>query len=333
MAQLEADLDADRLAHAYLFVGPKGVGKTTTARALFAALNCTDPRDGAACGRCPACHRAAAGRHEDFLLVEPEGEAATAQIKVEQVREVIRALSFPPLGKGVRVVVFRGAGQLNPAGSGALLKTLEEPPARNCLVLTVQDPKELLPTLVSRCRRVNFRPLAEELIAGELVRRGGTPEAAGLKAALAGGSLGAALALDEGLLAGELEQLLKYLAAPRDSLADWAFAEDWLARFRGGERIERPGIVQALDLWGLYLRDQATRAAGRPRAGLLDARAPAGLGLAAAVGGFDLVRQAQGQILANASPELTLAVLLGRLRALWGQATAGIGDAPAVCGE
>ncbi|MFZ5586220.1 MAG: DNA polymerase III subunit delta' [Thermodesulfobacteriota bacterium] len=314
-AQLLAEAANHRLAHAYVFVGPLGCGRGSAALALFRALNCADPPN-APCGQCASCRKAAAGQHEDLIVLAPPNDQASAQIRVEEVREMIRALSFAPYGGGYRLVLIRSAGQMNPSSANALLKTLEEPPPGNLLVLTVQDPAELLPTIVSRCRRVNFLPLAEELIAAELIRRGLTPEAAGMKAALSGGSLGRALELDQERLAATLHRLLAHLAGAGEALADWAMAEELVAPFRGGERLDRQGLVELLDLLALYLRDRAALAAGRPAAAFLPPALVAGPGpdLAQASRGFDLVRQAQGQILANAAPELAVTVLLQELR-------------------
>jgi DNA polymerase-3 subunit delta' len=316
LKQLESEMASHRLAHAYLFVGPLGCGRGSTALALFQALNCQDAGAGVACGHCPSCRRAISGQHEDLVVLAPPAGQASAQIKVEAVREMIRAISFAPLGSGSRLVLIRQAGQMNPSSANVLLKTLEEPPPRNILVLTVQDPGEILPTLVSRCRRVNFLPLEEGLIAGELLRRGLDEPSARLKAALSGGSLGRALDLDHGQLTATLGRLLGHLGSPLGALEDWALAEELVAPFRGGERLDRQGLVELLDLLALYFRDCAVAAAGRPQAAFLagSGLTPSHPDLALASRGFELVRACQSQVLANAAPELALTVLLQGLR-------------------
>lgn len=312
MAQLQDEADAGRLAHAYMFVGPAGVGRGTAAQALFMALNCERPAEGAACGACGSCRRALAWGHEDLMVLAPPSQAASSQIKVEQVREAIRATAFAPFGGGWRMVLIRRAENLNPASANALLKTLEEPPPKNILVLTVQDARELLPTLVSRCRKVSFRPLPAELIAAELTRRGEEPGAARLKAGLSGGSLGQALGLDAASMRAGLGAWLQQLAGPGQALEDWAFAEEQVGAFRGGAALDREGLCRGLDLLALHFRDAAVRAAGR--AGLALTAGSADLELDAACAGFAGVRRAQGEILANAAPELALVVMLDRLR-------------------
>ncbi len=313
VAQLEAEASANRLAHAYMFVGPAGVGRGTCALALFAALNCERPLHGAACGQCGSCRRAAAAEHEDLIILEPPSQAASSQIKVEAVREAIRATGFAPYGGGKRLILIRRAENLNPASGNALLKTLEEPPPNNILVLTVGDAKELLPTLVSRCRKVAFKPLGSELIAEELVRRGADPETARLKAGLSSGSLGRALALDADLLRQGLSAWLEQLAGGGQALEDWAFAEELVGAHRRAGGLDRQGISQGLDLLALFYRDQAVRAAGKGELALLPGGA-AGPGLAGACAGFSRVRRAQGEILANAAPELALVVMMQKLR-------------------
>lgn len=311
LRRLSAEHQADRLAHAYLFVGPKGVGRATTARALFRVMNCLHPEGETPCGHCDSCHRAKAGVHEDFIVVEPPSDAASAQIKVDAVREVIRTLGFAPFSGGARLVLIRECEHLNPSSGNALLKTLEEPPPNNVLVLTAQDPRELLPTLVSRCRKVSFGPLADELVIDELVARGVDPQAARLRTALAAGSLGRALKLNEDDLARRLEQTRQALGSA-DAAQDWEFAQELVGGFRGA-RIDREGLVEALDLLALHFRDQAVAAAGRPDLAL----APGHTGpvdLQAASANFARVRRAQAQVLQNAAPELAVAMLMADLR-------------------
>ena len=170
VSHLKTAMLAGRLSHAYLFLGPGGVGKATTARALAAALNCAQPgADGDACGTCPSCRRMQAGTHPDFLVITPEEEKT--QIKIEVIRELRRLTEYPPLGGGWRVVLIKPAEALsaqNDAAANALLKTLEEPPPQHLLVLTARGEADLLPTIVSRCHKLAFAPLPSALIIQEL---------------------------------------------------------------------------------------------------------------------------------------------------------------------
>ena len=183
ISHLRTAREKGRLSHAYLFLGPEGVGRASTARALAAALNCLTPReDGDACGACASCRRLAAGTHPDFLVIEPTPEALQKQrpqIKIGQIREFCRVTNYPPLGDGWRVVLIKPAEAMNEEAANALLKTLEEPPERHLLVLTAQAEADLLPTIVSRCHKLAFAPLPAALVARELEERRGLARAPG----------------------------------------------------------------------------------------------------------------------------------------------------------
>lgn len=219
------------LPHALLFVGPAGVGKASTARALAQAVNCQEVRpDGDACGACPSCRLLAAGTHPDFLQISPEGEGVNPQIKIEQIRELRRQTGFAPFAGKWRVVVLKPAEAMNEAAANALLKTLEEPPPQNLFILTASGERDLLPTIVSRCRRLTFQALPLRLVVAELQRRRGMNDnEALLVAAIHGGSLGPALAEDLPALLAAREQMctdLEGLEKGRISqLLDWAAAQ------------------------------------------------------------------------------------------------------------
>jgi len=205
-------LRQQRLAHAYLFLGPPGVGKETTARALAAALNCQHPQDdGEACAECPSCRRLAAGNHPDFQVIAPTSEGRQPQIRIDQIRDFRRLTAYPPVEGGWRVVLIKPAEALNQAAVNALLKTLEEPPPQHLLALTAGVEDDLPPTVVSRCHKLAFTPLPTDLIVQALLKRGLGSSPAVLLAALSGGSLGRALALDPEDLLTQRRQVLTAL--------------------------------------------------------------------------------------------------------------------------
>jgi DNA polymerase-3 subunit delta' len=192
---LRVALANDRLHHAYLFTGPEGVGKRTTALALAMALHCTE-KDGDFCGRCGECARIKGRNHPDVRLIECLADKK--EISIQQVREMEKALRFRSFSGGRKIAIIDPATLLNPASQNALLKTLEEPPPDALLILIATSAGALLPTLRSRCLRLGFGPLPRQLIAQFLVsQKGMTPAAAELPAALAMGSLGAALQMDD----------------------------------------------------------------------------------------------------------------------------------------
>lgn len=151
----------DRVAHAYLFCGPAGVGKMTTALALTLALECTEA-PGQGCGQCNACDKVAAGIHPDVQILERQGAAQI--IPIETIRtQVIPRLGLPPHEGAARVFFVEEAVALHGASANALLKTLEEPPPRTHFILCTTAPDQLLPTIRSRCQRVSFAALSADL--------------------------------------------------------------------------------------------------------------------------------------------------------------------------
>ena len=227
LTYLKAALNRGRLAHAYLFLGPEGVGKASTARALAGALNCTELRqDGDACGVCPSCKRLAAGTHPDFLVIRPTSRERPPKITIDQIREFRRLTNYPPVAGGWRVVLIKPGEDMRDEAVNALLKTLEEPPPHHLLMLTAGVEADLFPTVVSRCHKLAFAPLPSPLIQAELARRGLSPSEAALLTALSGGSLGRALALKPEELLGQRQRVLDDLERLSQGTAttalDWA---------------------------------------------------------------------------------------------------------------
>jgi DNA polymerase-3 subunit delta' len=313
VSHLKAARLAGRLSHAYLFLGPGGVGKATTARALACALNCAQPgADGDACGTCPSCRRMHGGTHPDFLVITPE-ESKT-QIKIEQIRELRRLTEYPPLGGGWRVVLIKPAEALtavSDAAANALLKTLEEPPPQHLLVLTARGEADLLPTIVSRCHKLAFAPLPSALIIQELENRRSLPRSqAALVAALSGGSLGRALALDPEELVRQRDQVLSDLA--RLNRGTTGVVLEWAQRLTKN----RADLNNFLLLAQLWYRDLLLSHFQAPD-GLLAhqdllltlEQARAGGAPAAWFANFAALGTAQRHLQANLNPELTLDIL------------------------
>ncbi|MBI5495522.1 MAG: DNA polymerase III subunit delta' [Deltaproteobacteria bacterium] len=245
---LQAALGHDRVSHAYLFVGPHGVGRELVARRLAAALLCTGRTPGMAphevCGGCGACARVDRGLHPDVHVCIPEAEAVrrgtlawdedrkpSQDIKVEQVRQLRDDLRMTAFEGGWRVAILPLAERLRVEAANALLKTLEEPLPRSLLVLCAPDRGAVLETLRSRCQRVAFSPLPEELLARLLVARRALPfEQALAVAREAEGSMGRAL-LGEAAEAGET----------------WEAAGAWLADLERATPSELLSRAEALE--------------------------------------------------------------------------------------
>jgi DNA polymerase-3 subunit delta' len=157
IAFLKKVVETDRIAPAYLFTGIQGIGKTTTAIAFALLLNCMDPVDGDGCMRCGSCKKIINKNHPDLFIIEPDRERKG--IGINQIREINRDLAFSPAIGRYRIIIIDPAERMTDEAANAFLKTLEEPPPRNIFILNVRDPKELLPTIVSRCQKVPFKPL------------------------------------------------------------------------------------------------------------------------------------------------------------------------------
>ncbi len=148
-----------RVAHAYLFSGPRGTGKTSTARILAKALNCDDLQDGEPCGRCVSCVEIAKGTSLDVHELD-----AASNNGVEAMRDLVAHAALGTPGRQ-KVYIVDEVHMLSTAASNALLKTLEEPPAHVVFVLATTDPQKVLPTIRSRTQHFEFRLLAAGTLA------------------------------------------------------------------------------------------------------------------------------------------------------------------------
>ena len=152
-----------RIAHAYLFVGPRGTGKTSTARIFAKALNCTGGPKADFDVNDPACQAIADGSHLD--VIEIDGASNNG---VDQVRDLRETVRYAPAQGKYKVYIIDEVHMLSPAAFNALLKTLEEPPAHVKFVFATTDPQKVLPTIVSRCQRFDLKPIPNDLIVERL---------------------------------------------------------------------------------------------------------------------------------------------------------------------
>jgi DNA polymerase-3 subunit gamma/tau len=160
---LKNAIATDRLAHALLFAGPRGVGKTTTARIVAKALNCDRGPTPAPCGRCGACEEITAGRSMDCLEVD-----AASNTQVEKTRDLLETVQYAPTRGRHKVYIIDEAHMLSTSSFNALLKTLEEPPPRVVFILATTEPHRIPATIQSRCQRHDFRLLGTAEIIGRL---------------------------------------------------------------------------------------------------------------------------------------------------------------------
>jgi len=163
-------LTRNRLHHAYLFTGTRGIGKTTVSRILAKSLNCTGA-DGTGgitaqpCGQCQACREIDADRYIDYIELD-----AASNRSIDEIRDLIERAAYKPGIGRFKVFMIDEAHQLTKDAFNALLKTLEEPPEYLKFVLATTDPEKMLPTVLSRCLQFNLRPMAPDTVRGYLAQ-------------------------------------------------------------------------------------------------------------------------------------------------------------------
>ena len=241
--------------HAYLFAGPPGLGRRTLALRFAQALNCQTPSDpGTPCGECRDCKQIAAMQHVDLTVVQADSEGGT--LKVDQIREARRTLVLKPYAAKYRVAMFLRFQEANDNAANALLKTLEEAPSYAVLILTADNPEQLLPTIVSRCEVLRLRPLQVEQVMNELETRGIEGGRAKLISHISGGRFGYALRLleNESLLERREERLNDMQNLISSSRVEKFAYADKLSK-------DKESMRQAILIWLSYWRDVMLRTA------------------------------------------------------------------------
>ena len=214
---LRQSVKLGRIAHSYLFCGPRGCGKTTTARIIAKAANCLDLQDGDPCNACTVCQAINEGRFMDIIELD-----AASNRGIDEIRDIRDKVNFAPVQGRRKVYIIDEAHMLTDAASNAFLKTLEEPPGHVIFVLCTTEAHRILPTIISRCQRLDFRRIPSETVYGRLSEiaeaEGVAVEPAALRiiARYAGGSLRDAenlleqlvVSCPDGVTAPQVEKLL-----------------------------------------------------------------------------------------------------------------------------
>ena len=247
---LDNSLKNDRLSHAYIFVGPAGVGKMTTAVNLAQALNCES--GDRPCGACASCKRILDLKHADVQVIDLAGKT---EISIGQIRELERYASLKPFEGRCRVFIIDNAEVMSSEAANCLLKTLEEPPPFVYMILLSSNEKAMLSTILSRCQKLEFRPVAISVIKNALIERWSVkPNDARVLARLSSGCMGWAVSAsaDEGILAQREEQIEALVdIAGSDRIAQFAYSAEIAGKFNKN----RAEAQKLLSLWISWWRD------------------------------------------------------------------------------
>ncbi len=307
---LRRAVSTGRLAHAYLFEGPEGVGKRLIALELARLVFCAA---GEGCGSCTACRKIDHNNHPDLHLLEAEGSS----IKVEQVRSLQKELSYRPLEATRKFCLIEGAERLNPAAGNALLKTLEEPAGNAVFIVITAHPEGVLSTIRSRCQRLPFPRLPRQTIREVLTERLGLDEVQGhVLAALSEGSFKKALGRDRVLYLEDRRNLLKSLTALSPGSVSPLFR---LAQELAEDK-DRLGDI--LEIYQAFYRDLLLHLHGRPDEELVNVdlmekirRVATRESVPALIRKLDALAASRRQLERNVNRQLAMEVLLMRLAA------------------
>ncbi|MEE4136570.1 MAG: DNA polymerase III subunit delta' [Desulforhopalus sp.] len=300
-------LASERVPHAYLFKGPAGVGKRLFARGLAAVLNCQENTGTGACTSCPSCRKMLSMNHPDFVVVRPE----KGVLKIDQIRKISRELHYPPYESPRRVVVLEEAESMRREAANSLLKTLEEPPENNLLILTADSSRAILPTLTSRCQVVPFTPLSQKDTLTILIRHGIEQREALLLARLAEGSPGRALLFHRQDMVEVWNRVVAYLGTREenpdlDVVTVLAFAEE-MAELK-------EDLVPFLGLLRIWLRDQLLEAPQEKELGRYSPQPMKSWSSGELFARLQAVDQAERQLARNCNRALVCEVLLFTLQ-------------------
>ncbi len=319
VARLKRSLEKGTLGHAYLISGPPRTGKMTLALTLAQAINCHSSES--PCGVCSQCLRIAAVSHPDVQVVtlgssSDEEARSRTEISIKQVREDIQHwANLPPFEGAYRVFIIGGAELLSSEAANCLLKTLEEPQEKVLFVLLTSEPSRLPDTVISRCQRLDLKPVAAEKTEEVLLNRGVSAEKARLLSRVCHGRPGWALeaCVDGTLLEHRAERIERLMDIIEGDLEiRFECAGELASRFSQ----KRAEVQETLDEWVDFWRDMLL-----VKAGLFESvtnldytsrlhSLADGLNINQMRGAISAISLAQKQLRQNASPRLVLEVLM-----------------------
>lgn len=307
---LRRAIDNKRIAHAYLFAGPEGVGKRLTALAFARALLCDK---GSGCGSCSACRKVDHNNHPDVHIVNADGSS----IKIEQIRTLQQQMSLRPLEGRYRFCLIDDAELLTTGAANALLKTLEEPQPQTVIILVSSQTGKLLTTILSRCQQMTFARLPRADVAEILKQRLELDDTqAQILAALSEGSFKKALGQDRELFLKKRRELIHSLSAlsPGSNIQTLEFAEELSAN--------KEILPDILDIFQAFYRDLLLLNQGRPESELVNidlletlTRQAQQIKTTAILKKLEALTAARYHLLRNVNRQLALEVMLLRMLA------------------
>jgi len=255
LALLKHSLKTGNLAHAYLLVGAPNIGKMTLALDLARAINCDGNEP--PCDQCQSCKRIIDGKHADIRVIslnsakDPVDTKARVEISIDDIRELQHNASLPPFEGKYKLFIIDGAEYLSTEAANCLLKTIEEPPPQVIILLLTTEEAQLLPTVVSRCQRIELKPVAVDRIESILMESYGIDsDRAALLARLSRGCLGRAISIS--MEDSYLEQRKQRLSEMTSLLV-----AGWEDRFNYALKLasERKSAEDTVKLWLDWWRD------------------------------------------------------------------------------
>jgi len=250
LSLLKQNLKERNIAHAYLLTGPRHIGKGTLAVNIAQAMNCdaSEPP----CGQCHSCRRIAQEKHADVILTHLN---LNAEISIDTIRELQHLANLPPYEGKYKVFIIDDAEYLSIEAANCLLKILEEPPPNVIWLLLASEENRLLPTVISRCQRLEFKPLPMKEIQKILVDQYDiAPNKANLLARLSHGCLGWAISAvkDDNLLSQRTQNINKFVSLLTANLEQrFACAQEWAIQFNR----QRMSVIEIMEDWINWWRD------------------------------------------------------------------------------
>ncbi len=306
---LSRSLARERIPHALLFRGPDGVGKRLFAGMVAAILNCRQRIEGGACGGCSSCRKFQSGNHPDFVVIRPE----QGTIKIDRIRGLIRDLTYPPYESEVRVVLLEDIHTMRREAANSLLKTLEEPPEGNLLILTAESSKNILATISSRCQIIPFFPLSMNDTVTVVQQRikDLEKETVVLLARLSEGSPGRALLFKEMEM---VETWEKVITIVRDSANDPDGGVSAVLRAAENMADLKENLIPFLGLIRIWIRDMLVPSSRDRQEGVADFGGAKGGQSQKLFEKLQAVDQAEKELARNCNRTLVCEVLLFRLQ-------------------